>query len=80
MAQQDGETLRGIETEERAYQETKEIIRAIDAGMDAEEIAAAVDGRPQGRKRCDSCGRRTGELMMSARGNVCPDCYMDMDD
>ncbi len=74
------ETLRGIETEEEAYQQTRAVIEVRERRRLRPDTRASVS--PPVRVPCQSCGRPTsrGMLMTSARGSVCPDCYLDRED
>lgn len=69
------ETLRGIETEETAYQQTREVIEVMERRRLRPDTRASVPAPV--RVPCQSCGRLTsrGMLMTSARGSVCPNCY-----
>jgi hypothetical protein len=46
----------------------------------AEIEAERLQPTPKPTKRCSHCGRATGELMSSAHGSVCPDCYDECSD
>lgn len=39
------------------------------------EKMATQKAKKNKTKKCGYCGRETSELMGSARGSVCPDCY-----
>ncbi len=41
----------------------------------AELEAQSLQPKPRQLRKCSHCGRLVGELMTSARGSVCPDCY-----
>ncbi|KKL87970.1 hypothetical protein LCGC14_1929380 [marine sediment metagenome] len=46
----------------------------------AELEAQRLQPRPKPTKICSNCGQSTNELMTSAHGSVCPDCYDECSD
>jgi len=46
----------------------------------AELEAERLQPRSKPTKRCGHCGRQTNELMTSAHGSVCPNCYDECSD
>jgi len=46
----------------------------------AELEAERLQPTPKKTKRCSNCGMATSELMTSAHGSVCPNCYDECSD
>jgi len=57
-------------TDCRVYPLVLEAYNTIKAGLEA-----PTQPQPRPTKTCTCCGGATYELMTSARGSVCPDCY-----
>ena len=46
----------------------------------AELEAQQIQPKPKPKYHCSNCGKATNELMSSAHGSVCPECYDECSD